>query len=250
MLRGKLLLECRQNHEALVAWEQEMGDDLLAYDYTVQGLPLPEAKADLDVALLQATHLYWCTALLLYSTMGFVMRPPTSAAGVPSPAASDSSQQSSPMSKATATASLIPPRSPETPPYEAGAKKLLLAEHLGLARKNPRSYACKIAYSVHLFWEPSTGAFGNHIGLFPLGLAMRFLAALEPIEHSKEYMVMRALFQRPFLGTFVGRFLSNLQREAPQKHLRDMKGDAGIQARASRWWKEGEQIPIRSLNKG
>lgn len=261
-MRVQLLMECRQNHEALMEWEKELGDDLLLYDYTVVGLPLPDAKADMDVALLQSIHLYWCVALLLYSTMGFLIK--MGAASAPA-AASTTSTTSAPASTSTSTATSPCPSdtsspksqdssygssdsSVSSPPSEQGASRQMPTDHLGAARKNPRLYACKIAYSVHLFWEPSTGAFGNHIGLFPLGLAMRFLAASGPIETCQEYMVMRKLFVRPFLGTFVGRFLSNLQRDVPQHKLRNMEGYEGIQARASKWWAEGEQIPIRSKN--
>lgn len=61
-------------------------------------------------------------------------------------------------------------------------------------RRSLRLCAYKIAHSVHLFWKPAAGAFGNHIGLFPLGVAMRFPAGTEPIETSEPYRLMRQLF--------------------------------------------------------
>lgn len=206
------------------------------------GAPLPVPKTDTDVALLQLTNLYWVVCLLLYSTMGFLMRPsPTAStdatsqseagAGAQYPSPSTTASSASTNSPASSFTSSPPPPQPSKPSDP---------------RRDPRLCARKIAHSVHLFWEPSAGAFGNHIGLFPLGVAMRFLAALEPIEHSEPYQLMRKLFNRPFLGTFVGKFLSNLQQQTPKDGLRNMQGDEGIKARAKAWWEEGEQLPIRS----
>ncbi|KAJ6783309.1 hypothetical protein PWT90_02544 [Aphanocladium album] len=228
MMRQRVLLACKRCHDELTAWEDEVGEDLLVYDYVASGLPLPVPRTDIDTALLQITSLYWVVGILLYSTIGILRleAPPTQ---TPPPQDSQPSYLSPPASVSSGVSSGIPSPSPSA------------ACQIESGRRNPKICAYKIAHSVHLFWEPAAGAFGNHIGLFPLGVAMRFLASIEPIETSEPYQMMRQLFYRPFLGTHIGTFLSNLQKEAPREDLRKMAGDAGIQARAQAWWNRSDQ---------
>ncbi|XWX01515.1 hypothetical protein V2A60_009543 [Cordyceps javanica] len=228
-LRQSTLLACEACHQQLVAWEEEVGDDLLIYDYTASGVPLPVPKTDIDTALLQLTSLYWVVCILLYSTVGLVK------GEGPQP---DTTQvqhgQPSYLSPPASVSSGIPSDMP-SPTLDSSWQ-------MEADRRNPRLCAYKIAHSVHLFWEPAAGAFGNHVGLFPLGVAMRFLAGTEPIEASEPYRLMRQLFRRPFLGTQIGAFLTNLQRESSNAELRKMQGDAGIQARAHAWWHQGNLV--------
>ncbi|KAJ3499083.1 hypothetical protein NLG97_g605 [Lecanicillium saksenae] len=228
IMRQRVLFACKRCHGQLTVWEDEVGADLLVYDYIASGLPLPAPKTDIDTALLQITSLYWVVGILLYSTIGLLKRegPPVQ---TPPPQDTQPSYLSPPASVSSGASSGRP--SPPPP----------VTSHTDDGRRNPKLCAYKIAHSVHLFWEPAAGAFGNHIGLFPLGVAMRFLASIEPIETSDPYQMMRQLFRRPFLGTQIGTFLSNLQKEAPREDLRKMAGDAGIQARAQAWWNRSEQ---------
>lgn len=236
-IRNATLLACGKCHNALMAWEDEVGPQLLVYDYIASGKPLPIPKTDVDTALLQITNLYWVVGILLYSTIGLLKkgaaRPATpqqhnSPSSYLSPPASISSRDS----VDGASPSQTPMRAQQAPPQQVQRPD---------PRRDPKLCAYKIAHSVHLFWEPAAGAFGNHIGLFPLGVAMRYLANVEPIEGSEPYGLMRALFRRPFLGTQVGTFLSNLQKQTPKANLQNMEGDAGIRARAQVWWNEGEK---------
>ncbi|OAA56785.1 Zn(2)-C6 fungal-type DNA-binding domain protein [Cordyceps fumosorosea ARSEF 2679] len=217
--RLRALVACKACHHQLTLWEGEVGDDLFVYDYVVSGDPLPVPKTDVDTALLQMTSLYWVVCILLYSTIGLLMREARQPPATPQPRPGPPSYPSPP-------ASVSPDKPSPASPSPTDDD-----------RRNPRLCAHKIARSVHLFWEPAAGAFGNHVGLLPLGVAMRFLAGTEPrIEASDAYSRMRSLFRRPFLGSHVGTFLSNLQREAPSEELRGMGGDEGIQARAHAWW--------------
>lgn len=221
--RQSALFACKLCHNQLTAWEEEVGEDLLVYDYVVSGLPLPVPKTDIDTALLQITNLYWVVGIMLYSTIGLLKRE-APRDRTPPPQNNQPSYLSPPASVSSGASS----GRPSPPPVSAC--------QVENDRRSPKLCAYKIAHSVHLFWEPAAGAFGNHIGLFPLGVAMRFLASVEPIETSEPYQMMRQLFRRPFLGTQIGTFLSNLQKEAPREDLRKMQGDAGIQARAQAWW--------------
>lgn len=223
LARQSALLACKVCHQQLIAWEKEVGDDLLIYDYIASGFPLPVPKTDIDTALLQITSLYWVVGILLYSTIGLLKREGPQQQ-IPRPQSGQPSYLSPPasVSSSISSGSLSPSPAPVWKPQDD--------------RRSPILCAYKIAHSVHLFWEPAAGAFGNHIGLFPLGVAMRFLASTEPIKTSEPYRLMRQLFRRPFLGTQIGTFLSNLQRETPREELRMMEGDAGIQARAHAWW--------------
>lgn len=229
-IRKAALFACGANIASIAAWEDEVGPELQIYDYLVSGLPLPIPKTDVDTALLQLTTLYWVVGILLYSTYGMLKKDEMEAE-TPQPQTSQPTSYLSPPSSIASGASGIP--SPGMVREERPPK----VDH----RRDPRLLAYKIAYSVHLFWEPAAGAFGNHVGLFPLGVAMRFLASVEPIQTSEAYAQMRQLFRRPFLGTVVGEFLSNLQKQTPKPELRNMQGDAGIEARAKVWWNEGEK---------
>lgn len=233
LARQNALIACKICHQQLTTWEDEAGADLLVYDYVASGFPLPVPKTDIDTALLQMTSLYWVVGILLYSTIGLLKRerPQT-----PTPTQTPQPKNGQPcyLSPPASVSSSISSGSPSPSEALAAATD---------DRRSPRLCAYKIAHSVHLFWEPAAGAFGNHIGLFPLGVAMRFLASIEPIETSEAYQMMRRLFRRPFLGTEIGTFLSNLQRETPRKELRKMEGDAGIQARAHAWWQRSNPVP-------
>jgi hypothetical protein len=78
------------------------------------------------------------------------------------------------------------------------------------------------------------------MALFPLGLALRFLIMIEPIEPvSEEKKLLVRSFNRPFMGTYVGRFLENLQKDAKDPQLQRASGMEGRQARALRWWYQG-----------
>lgn len=153
LARQSALLACKGCHQQLVAWEDEVGDDLSTYDYIVSGSPLPIPKTDIDIALLQITNLYWVVGILLYSTIGLLKREEPQQQ-MPRPQTSQPSYLSPPASVSSTISSGSPSPSPAP------------AWKLQDDRRSPRVCAYKITHSVHLFWEPAAGAFGNHIGLF------------------------------------------------------------------------------------
>ena len=97
-------------------------------------------------------------------------------------------------------------------------------------------------------FQPRAGNYGAMAALFPLGITLRYLrpggpAAApptgEPRARSQEWRMLKELFSRPFMGTYVGRFLSNLRRQnANPAALYGMRGGGpmGMEERAERWW--------------
>ena len=74
-----------------------------------------------------------------------------------------------------------------------------------------RQYACKIARSVHLLFEPIAGDFGCNVALFPLLSAWRFFTATEPDSPSEEQTIVMRLLGREFQGARVSSFARNMQ---------------------------------------
>lgn len=243
-LREKALQECLKAHHELQAWRAEMGNELELYDIDVAEGALPIPRNDKDLAQLHLTNVYWCVCILLYSTAEFLL--PMVAGSTTSSQAGDSTT--------TDTHGQTPDDSGwsaaggETgTPTSSGlggtsASPADVASRAAFLGHRPRTYARKVAHSVHLFWEAGIGAFGNQISLFPLGLALRYYMASEDLEKCDEFWLMCKLFYRPFLGTFVGRFLVDLQKDDGD----DSKGppQAGIlvaQERAREWFYGKEQ---------
>ncbi|KAL7782000.1 hypothetical protein V8C43DRAFT_297102 [Trichoderma afarasin] len=78
----------------------------------------------------------------------------------------------------------------------------------------PGQYASKIVNCGHLFFEPMAGAVQGGSGLFPMVCAWRFyeLAAESSGERSAELQILYDLFDKPFMGNQVGRYLAHLQK--------------------------------------
>ncbi|QYT01360.1 Zn(2)-C6 fungal-type domain-containing protein [Trichoderma simmonsii] len=78
----------------------------------------------------------------------------------------------------------------------------------------PEQYASKIFHCGHLFFEPMAGAVQGGSGLFPMVCAWRFyeLAAESSGKRSAELQILYDLFDKPFMGSQVGRYLTHLQK--------------------------------------
>ncbi|KAF4985995.1 hypothetical protein FDECE_16187 [Fusarium decemcellulare] len=190
-LHTDLSAKCQACELALLAWEVEIGDDLRTYDYTADNtVPLPWDEDNL--ALLYLSHLYWMTCLMLFSTMGFC-------------------ELEDPQAKAN------------------GDFGDLLSSS---AQKTAKSYAYRIAHSIDLLFQPPAGTYSAAASFFPLGNALRYLIMLETYGgqniFSKERLMLIKAFKRPFLGSFVGRFLRNLQADDGIDY--DDKGLVGMRA--------------------
>lgn len=178
-----ILTLCKTSHDALLVFEQEMGDDLFTFDCHVMGDILPLPREDKDVAHLQITHLYWSTCLLLYSTLGTVIAMQGSEAARLQQRVSEAFDQFG----------------------DSFSKRY--------PRTDAKLYATKIARSISLFWEPDAGTYGNHMSMFPLALCMQFLAGTDAnFRMNKDFQQLAEVFHRPFLGQLVGSFVRNLGR--------------------------------------
>jgi hypothetical protein len=79
---------------------------------------------------------------------------------------------------------------------------------------SPEEFASKMVNCGHLFFEPLAGAVQGSSGLFPMVCAWRFyeLAAELSGERSAELQTLYDLFDKPFMGSQVGKYLAHLQR--------------------------------------
>ncbi|RFN54369.1 hypothetical protein FIE12Z_1496 [Fusarium flagelliforme] len=106
-----------------------------------------------------------------------------------------------------------------------------------------RSYAYRIAHAMHLLFQPPAGDYTAVAVFFPLGNAIRYLIMAETFGGqrimSKERLLLTKIFARPFLGSFVGRFLKNLQADDGVDYgYSDERlfGMEGVEFRARVWW--------------
>lgn len=209
-MRRRLFNNCQNLDRTLSCWTHEVGDTIKTFDYTATGIPLRRPNTSEEIALLHLSNLYWMLCVLLYSITNYAQMP-TAPGGHPQGNMSER------------------PTPPRTSPAPLEAATI---------------NAYKIARSVHFLFEAQSGVFGAHAAFFPLGVALRFLIATEPpYQLSDERTMLVELFERPFMGTFVGRFLENLQRDILPHGSKQIQGMDGVYARA-KIWHEGRSDSI------
>ncbi|OPB44864.1 Zn2Cys6 transcriptional regulator [Trichoderma guizhouense] len=225
-LRQIAMLNCEHISNSLDIWEQEMGADLHQFDYNVVGSPLPEPKDDTEFSLVYLSSVYWGARLILYSTLGMM--------NMAYAAASASPGTDSVPSLSGSPASSAPVSTPATSPEETSSAPGLCEEVPRVRMLNPGTFARKIAHAVPLLYGPSAGAMQGASGLFPMALALRFFATTEPPgQRSLESQMIYNLYAKPFVGSFVGRFLQDLQ--GPQLSEK-AKRDSEVKAQRNIFW--------------
>ncbi|PTB35646.1 hypothetical protein M441DRAFT_31853 [Trichoderma asperellum CBS 433.97] len=227
-LRQIVMLNCQHIATSLDVWEEEAGPILRQFDYTFSGSPLPTPQDDTEFGLVYISGCYWGARLMLYSTLGMTL---AHSAGAASPGADSipSMNGSSPASTAgtASTPATSPGQSSEKSPGPYYSPPQIKME-------NPGIYARKIAHMVHLLYEPAAGAMQGASGLFPLALALRFFATTEPPgQRSLESEMLYRLYRKPFVGTFVGRFLNDLQGSQQDD---EAKRDSEAKAQRNIFW--------------
>lgn len=221
-LRQIVMLNCQHISTSLDTWEQEAGADLYQFDYTIAGSPLPMPKDDTEFSLVYLSSVYWGARLILYSTLGMTLAY-AAVAMSPGSDAVPSLSDSPASSAATST--------PATSPEDASASPGSYDDIPQIKMLNPGIFARKIAHAVPLLYGPAAGAMQGASGLFPMALALRFFATTEPPgQRSVESQMIYSLYSKPFVGSFVGRFLKDLQ--GPE--LSDDKAKRDTEAKAQR----------------
>ncbi|KAH7195332.1 hypothetical protein DER44DRAFT_791163 [Fusarium oxysporum] len=171
-LYNSILLRCRSCEVEILSLGLEFGEAITTYDYTYTRESLPLPTNDDDLAIVYLSCCYWMTCLFIYSTMGFC-------------------------------------EVESMDPYTRGPILSCPSQRIAM------SYAYKIAHSIHLLFEPPAGTYSSVAAFFLLGTALRYLIMIETHGGhnitSKERLLLVKVFTRPFLGSFVGRFLQNLQ---------------------------------------
>lgn len=219
-LGQRLLMKCQELEKALEEWEQEMKDSLRTFDYTVVGLALPTPQKDEDFALLHLTNLFWIACATVYSSRDLAKMEYLRVSGD---------------SQAAAFA---------VGDYAFFNREAqLLDEFRNLDHdRSPTAYVYRIARSTPLYHIPQGGYYAALMSLFPLGFSMRYLVAVEsptvtsPGYMSEERMLLKELFDRPFMNAKVGTFLDNLEQDEGFHHV--TRGQDGLTAsaeRARRW---------------
>ncbi|EXK30562.1 hypothetical protein FOXG_16486 [Fusarium oxysporum f. sp. lycopersici 4287] len=199
-LYNSILTRCHTCEVEILALGLGFGESLTTYDYTYTREPLPIPKNDDDLAIVYLSCYYWMTCFFIYSTMGFC----------------------------------------ELESMDSYARGPILNYP---SQRIAMSYAYKIAHAIHLVFEPPAGTYSSVAAFFLLGTALRYLIMVETHGGhdimSKERLLLVNIFTRPFLGSFVGRFLQNLQVDDgidygyPADILLGMRG---IEYRARVWW--------------
>ncbi|KAF5630093.1 hypothetical protein F52700_7451 [Fusarium sp. NRRL 52700] len=199
-LYNSILVRCRTCEVEILALGLGFGESLTTYDYTYTREPLPVPKNDDELAIVYLSCYYWMTCLFIYSTLGFC------------------ELESMDL-------------------YTRGPILSCPSQRIAM------SYAYKIAHAIHLLFDPPAGTYSSVAAFFLLGTALRYLIMVETHGGqnimSKERMFLVNIFTRPFLGSFVGRFLQNLQVDDgidygyPADILLGMRG---IEYRARVWW--------------
>ncbi|KAI1014472.1 hypothetical protein LB504_012202 [Fusarium proliferatum] len=199
-LYNSIITRCRTCEVEILALGLEFGESLTIYDYIYTREPLPVPKHDDDLAIVYLSCCYWMTCLFIYSTMGFC----------------------------------------ELESLDPYAREPILNYP---SQRIAMSYAYKIAHAIHLLFELPAGTFSAVAAFFPLGTALRYLIMIETHGGhsimSKERLLLVKVFTRPFLGSFVGRFLQNLQVDdgIDYGYPADiLLGTRGLEYRARVWW--------------
>ncbi|CCT74270.1 uncharacterized protein FFUJ_10316 [Fusarium fujikuroi IMI 58289] len=199
-LYNSILTRCHSCEVEILALGLGFGESLTTYDYTYTREPLPIPKNDDDLAVVYLSCYYWMTCMFIYSTLGFC----------------------------------------ELESMDIYARSPILSYP---SQRIAMSYAYKIAHAIHLLFDPPAGTYSSVAAFFLLGTALRYLIMIETHGGneimSKERMLLVSIFTRPFLGSFVGRFLQNLQVDDgidygyPADILLGMRG---VEYRARVWW--------------
>ncbi|KAL7942774.1 hypothetical protein V8C42DRAFT_330347 [Trichoderma barbatum] len=225
-LRQIAMLNCEHISTSLDIWEEEMGDVLHQFDYTIAGSPLPMPQDDTEFSLVYLSSVYWGARLILYSTLGMMSMAHAAASVSPSSDAVPSLSGS--------PASSAPTSTPGTSPEEESSSAGPYDEVPRVKMLNPGIFARKISHAVPLLYGPAAGAMQGASGLFPMALALRFFATTEPPgQRSLESQMIYNLYAKPFVGSFVGRFLQDLQ--GPQLSEK-AKRDSEVKAQRNIFW--------------
>lgn len=231
-----VMQECQHIASSLDKWEEEAGPILQQFDYTFAGSPLPTPQDDTEFGLVYISGCYWGARLMLYSTLGMTLKAAAEVAAEVAAAATSPGADSIPSMSGGSPASFAGTAStPATSPGQSSEKSsgsYYSAPQIKM--ENPGIYARKIAHMVHLLYEPAAGAMQGASGLFPLALALRFFATTEPPgQRSLESEMLYKLYRKPFVGTFVGRFLNDLQGSQQDD---EAKRDSEAKAQRNVFW--------------
>ncbi|KAI9897920.1 hypothetical protein N3K66_007776 [Trichothecium roseum] len=231
----RFLYRSRQVEQQLLRWKKNMGHQLDKFDFTKVGCDsnMPTAELDRDFALIHLSCLFWGACLLLYSAMEQAqdLLPTGPAAEETGPDDDDADADN------------------DTTSSRQRSRSSSHEEH----ERSPSIHASRIAHCIGQMFQPRAGNYGAMAALFPLGITLRHLRpgapaaappTAEPRARSQEWRMLKELFSRPFMGTYVGRFLSNLRRQdANPVALHGTRGGGpmergamGMEERARRWW--------------
>ena len=71
--RTRLRNSCEEVESALNRWSLQFGTQILKFDYTVTGLPLPTPHGGAEFSLLHLSIMYWFIGMMLFSVKGLAL---------------------------------------------------------------------------------------------------------------------------------------------------------------------------------
>ena len=219
--RGSLLKKMYDVEQELLIWKFSMREDLLIYDCTHSGNPLPKPQVDRDFAVLHLSFFYWSCSILLYTTIHLVTNE----------ADRDSSN---------AFSSSIPFSSEGCPNF--------------LDERNPTLHAHRIVHALPLSYRPCAGGYTALSSSFPLGMALRYLVVAHHFPHECDSGAAQMEFllqtvSQPFMGAYVAKFIDHLFKvDTSAQSLKEMTGWYGMELRARGWWFKPVAEEVERLN--
>jgi hypothetical protein len=77
ILQGQILSRCNSLERAMRVWAAKMGTDMLRFDYTFVGQPVPRPKQEAEFVLLHLSIVYWFIEMMLFSVKSFALKTPS-----------------------------------------------------------------------------------------------------------------------------------------------------------------------------
>lgn len=173
-LQDMIWQQCQNAENALAIWRAHI--NLSIYDYTIAGVPLPKPQTSIEFSFLNLSCIYWSVCLMLSCITESLPE------GFHTPS-SDVSENA-------------------TDRYDQNSNF------------GPEKHASKIVHCGHLFFVPLAGAIQGSSGFFPLVCAWRFFEMAAKISGQKSagLQILYDLFDEPYMGNKVGRYMAHLQR--------------------------------------
>ncbi|KAJ3494314.1 hypothetical protein NLG97_g4159 [Lecanicillium saksenae] len=204
----ELLSKATRVQNALQLWFSDLPREAEQFDYTrSESMPI-EVTSDRQLSLLYLVNLYWCTCMLIETTIGFLEQIHYESLAPPSPTVWEQHTESE-------------------EPDRGGRSKKEMAE-IGVLSAS-RCHAYKVARSAHLMRGSAAGICYYMMSVVPISIALSLLIASEPVDQiSLERQQLQRALEGHALRSWVLQFADATENSAARlEHAK---------SRRLRWW--------------